>query len=140
MTEALAKGPEEAIAQSEAHIDNYLFRGAPDTEAEDVEIGNKFGVGELIKAAWGDAKAIEDAWVEQPAKPKPKDRPYSFLSGIQPPAEGKGPATKEPPKAETMVTGKPLPRSAEPPSVTLATAAAVEVENESVKPVAEPGP
>jgi putative DNA primase/helicase len=138
MTEALAKGPEEAIAQSEAHINAYLFRGAPDTEAEDVEVGNKFGVGELIKAAWGNAKAIEDAWLEQAAKTEPEDRPSSFLPGIQPPAEGKEPATR-PPKAEARVTGKPLPRLA---SVTPATkpAAAVEVEKETVKPiVAETG-
>src|SRR5262245_24116773 len=124
MTEALAKGPEEAIAQSEAHINDYLFRGAPDTEADDVEVGNKFGVAELIKAAWGNAKAIEDAWLEQAAKPKPEvqeDRPSSFLPKTQPPAEGRGSATREPSKAETMVTGKPLPRSAESPSVTPVT-------------------
>jgi putative DNA primase/helicase len=142
MTEALAKGPEEAIAQSESHINDYLFRGAPDTEAEDVEVGNKFGVGELIKAAWDDAKAIEDAWLEQAAEPNPEDRPSSFLPETQPPAEGRGPATIEPPKAQTRVTGKQLPRSAAPTLVTPATksAAAVGVEKESVKPiVAETG-
>jgi hypothetical protein len=65
MTEAVAKGPEEAIAQSEAHINDYLFRGGADTEAEDVGVGEKFGVGELIKAAWANAKATERAWLER---------------------------------------------------------------------------
>src|SRR5262245_4703240 len=49
MTEALAKGPEEAIAQSEAHINDFLFRGGADTEAEDVAVGQKFGVEGLIR-------------------------------------------------------------------------------------------
>jgi hypothetical protein len=64
MTEALANGPEEAIARSEAHINDYLFRDGADTAAEDVEVGEKFGVGELIKAAWANAKATEKARLE----------------------------------------------------------------------------
>jgi hypothetical protein len=48
MIEAVVTKPEEAIAQSEAHINDFLFRGGVDTEAEDVEVGEKFGVGELI--------------------------------------------------------------------------------------------
>ena len=81
MTEAVAKR-EEAIAQSEANINDYLFRGGPDTEAEDVRAGEKFGVGELIKAAWADAKEMEKSWEEQAAKPKPEEpKPSSFSPG-----------------------------------------------------------
>jgi hypothetical protein len=57
MTEAVVTKPEEAITQSEAHINDFFFRGGADTEAEDVEVGEKLGVGELIKAAWANAKA-----------------------------------------------------------------------------------
>jgi hypothetical protein len=70
MTEAVVTKPEEAVAQSEAHINDFLFRGGADTEAEDVEVGEKLGVGELVKAAWADAKETERAWLEQAAKPK----------------------------------------------------------------------
>src|SRR6516225_5961501 len=86
MTEALAKGPEEAIAQSEAHINDFLFRGGADTEAEDVETGEKFRVGELIKAAWANAKEIEEAWVDHAAKSPPRaeePKSSSFLPGTQ---------------------------------------------------------
>lgn len=84
MIEAVVTGPEEAVAQSEAHIDDYLFRGGADKETDDVEIGEKFGVGELIKAAWADAKAMERAWLEQAVKSSPvveKSKPSSFLPG-----------------------------------------------------------
>jgi hypothetical protein len=30
MTEAVPKGPEEAVVESEAHINDYLFRGGAD--------------------------------------------------------------------------------------------------------------
>ena len=52
-------------------MDDSLFRGGADTEAEDVEVGQKLGVGELIKAAWANAKATESAWLEQAAKATP---------------------------------------------------------------------
>jgi hypothetical protein len=103
MTEAVAKGPEEAIAQSEAHINDFLFRGGADTEAEDVEVGEKLGVGELIKAAWANAKEMEMAWLEQAAKATPaveEHRPSSFLSGVQLPAE----------QPKEVVEPKPFPR------------------------------
>jgi hypothetical protein len=90
MTEALATGPEEAVAQSEAHINDYLFRGGADTEGEDVGVGEKFGVGELIKAAWANAKAMERAWLEQAVKSSPvveERKPSSFLPGPQLPVE-----------------------------------------------------
>jgi hypothetical protein len=67
MIEAVVTKPEEAIAQSEAHINDFLFRGGVDTEAEDVEVGEKFGVGELIKAAWVNAKEIEDLLSRSPS-------------------------------------------------------------------------
>ena len=78
MIEVAAKGPEEAITQSEAHINDFLFRGGTDTEAEDVGVGKKFGVGELVEAAWANAKAnveaAERAWL---------DHASSFLPEIQ---------------------------------------------------------
>jgi hypothetical protein len=95
MTEALAKGPEEAIAQSEAHIDDYLFRGGADTEAEDAEVGEKFGVGGLIKDAWANAKETEKAWLEQATKSRPIFS--SFLPAMQPPVDNRGPLPKSAP-------------------------------------------
>jgi hypothetical protein len=81
MTEALAKEPEEAIAHSEAHIKDYLFRGGADTEAADVGVGEKFGVGDVIKAAWANAKATEKAWLEHDVVEE--ERPSSLLPGVQ---------------------------------------------------------
>jgi hypothetical protein len=85
MTEALAKGPEEAIARSGAHINDFLFRGGADTEAEDVEVGEKFGVGGLIKDAWANAKETEKAWLAmQPPvdnrEPLPKSAPVPLAA------------------------------------------------------------
>jgi hypothetical protein len=101
MTEAVAKGPEEAIAQSEAHINDYLFRGGADTEAEDVGVGEKFGVGELIKAAWANAKATERAWLEQAeSRPAKESKPSSFLPRAQPQVE----------RPKEVVGTKPFPR------------------------------
>jgi hypothetical protein len=81
MTEALAKEPEEAIAHSEAHIKDYLFRGGADTEAADVGVGEKFGVGDVIKAAWANAKATEKAWLEHDVVEE--ERPSSLLPEVQ---------------------------------------------------------
>ena len=86
MTHAALK-PEEIVAQSEAHIDDYLFRGGPDTEKADIELGEKFGVSEVVKAAWANAKEIEGAWVDHAAESPPsveKSKPSSFLPGVQP--------------------------------------------------------
>jgi len=83
--------PEEIVAQSEAHIDAYLFRGGPDTEKEDIELGEKFGVGEVVKAAWANAKKIEETWSEQAAKSPPsveEPKPSSFLPEVQPTVDG----------------------------------------------------
>ena len=39
---------DEVIAGSAAHINEYLFEGGPDMEKEDIELGEKFGVGEVV--------------------------------------------------------------------------------------------
>ena len=86
MTHAALK-PEEIVAQSEAHIDDYLFRGGPDTEKEDIELGEKFGVGEVVRAAWANAKEIEEAWVDHATESPPsveERKSSSFLPGVQP--------------------------------------------------------
>src|SRR5215831_5568931 len=87
MTHAALK-PDEIVAHSEAHIDDYLFRGGSDTEKEDIELGEKFGVGEVVRAAWANAKEIEEAWVDHAAKSPPsaegERESSSFLPGIQP--------------------------------------------------------
>jgi hypothetical protein len=61
----------EIVAQSEAHIDDYLFQGGPDTEKEDIGLGEKLGVGDVVRAAWANAKEIEEAWVDYAAKSPP---------------------------------------------------------------------
>src|SRR6516162_1101336 len=86
MTHAALK-PEEIVAQSEAHIDDYLFRGGPDTEKEDIKLGEKFGVGEVVRAAWANAKEIEGAWVDRATASPPsveESKSSSFLPGVQP--------------------------------------------------------
>src|SRR6516164_10828590 len=86
MTHAALK-PEEIVAQSEAHIDDYLFRGGPDTEKEDIELGEKFGVGDVVRAAWANAKEIEEAWGDHAAKSPPsveEPKPSSYLPEVQP--------------------------------------------------------
>ena len=86
MTHAALK-PEEIVAQSEAHIDDYLFRGGPDTEKEDIKLGEKFGVGEVVRAAWANAKEIEEAWVDRATESPPsveEAKPSSFLPAVQP--------------------------------------------------------
>src|SRR5262245_16340863 len=93
MTEALAKEAEEAIAKSEAHINDFLFRGGADTEAEDVAVGEKFGVGGLIKDAWANAKETEKAWLEQVAK----SRPIFSSPAMQPPVDNREPVPKSAP-------------------------------------------
>jgi hypothetical protein len=81
-----ARGSEEAVAQSEAHINDYLFSGGPDTEMEDVEIAEKFGVANLVKAAWADAKEMLEAWEEHAKRSVDVNEAeaFSFLSQTQP--------------------------------------------------------
>ena len=71
-------------------IDDYLFRGGPDTEKEDIQLAEKFGVGEVVRAAWANAKEIEEAWVDHAAQSPPgaeERKPSSFLPVVQPPVE-----------------------------------------------------
>jgi hypothetical protein len=110
MTEAVAKGPGEAIAQSEAHINDFLLRGGADTEAEDVEVGEKSGVAELIRAAWANAKETEKAWLEQAANSRPAEepkpeRPKEVVKPKPFPSQNLGQSTSKP---------QPAPKPAEP--------------------------
>jgi hypothetical protein len=79
--------PEQIVARSEAHIDEYLFRGGPDTEAEDIELGEKFGVAEAVRSAWANAKAaqaeMQSGWLQHPRVVEEKSK--NFLPGAQPP-------------------------------------------------------
>ena len=117
------RGPEEAVARSEAHINDYLFRGGPNTEMEDVEIAVKFGVADLVKAAWADAKEMQEAWEEHAKRSVDVNEaePFSFLSQTQPMIGGDAvevvepkpdPGPKVAPKAELSgAEPQPEPRA-----------------------------
>jgi hypothetical protein len=116
MTEALANGPEVAIARSEAHINDYLFRGGADTEMEDVEIAEKFGVADLVKAAWADAKEMQEAWEEHAKRSVDVNEaePLYFLSETQPTLAGDAIGVVEAKAAQSREAGaepQPEPRA-----------------------------
>src|SRR6516165_7815968 len=95
---------EQIVAQSEAHIDEYLFRGGPDTEAEDIELGEKFGVAEAVRSAWANAKAaqkeMQSGWLQHPRVVE-KEKAKNFLPEAQPQVAG---AAKE------VVEPEPVPK------------------------------
>jgi hypothetical protein len=75
---------EKAKAKSAANIRQYLFASGPDTEPEDIEAGERLGVGETVRAAWAKAKAeekeMQEAWLAHT-----EEKPSSFiLPKVQP--------------------------------------------------------
>src|SRR5262249_6806622 len=85
-------GGDEVITRSAAQINEYLFGGGPDTEKEDIELGEKFGVGEVVRASWARAKTEEKemlgAWSGQHPIVE-REKPKNFLVEAQPQVEKK---------------------------------------------------
>ena len=95
------------FARSEAHINDYLFRGGPDTEKEDIELGEKFGVGEVVKSVWANAKQTEKEMLGNAARVVEEDNPKNFLSGAQPSRVASDSGVVEPKPSPKPKLGQP---------------------------------
>jgi hypothetical protein len=60
-----------------------LFREGPDTEKQDIALGEQFGVGEMVKSAWAYARVIADDWSGAPElMPEEDQKSFTLFSEI----------------------------------------------------------